>query len=45
MFSEQFCQQEEMINILESEKAMLQQHIISLKSAMCTYEIDIEKLE
>ena len=33
------------INILESEKAMLQQQIISLKSAICTSESNIEELE
>ena len=45
MFLEQFCQQEERINILESEKAMLQQQIISLNSAMSTSESNIEELE
>ena len=45
MSLEQFSQQEERINILESDKAMLQQQIISLKSAMCTSESNIEELE
>ena len=45
MFSEQFSQQEERINILESEKAILQQQMISLKNAMCTSESNIEELE
>ena len=45
MFVEHFSQQEERINILESEKAMLQQQIISLKNAMCTSESNIEELE
>ena len=45
MFSEQFSQQEERINILESEKSILQQQIISLKNAMCTSESNIEELE
>ena len=36
MFSEQLCQQKDRINILELEKLMLRQQIISLKSAMCT---------
>ena len=42
---EQFHQQEERINILESEKTMLQQQIISLKSSMCTSESNIEEPE
>ena len=45
MFLKQFCQQEERINILESEKAMLQQQIISLKSVMSTSKSNIEELE
>ena len=46
MFSEQFSQQEERINILESEKTILQQQqIIGLKNAMCTSESNIEELE
>ena len=44
MFSEQFSQQEERINILESEKVMLQQQIISLKNAMCTSESNIKEI-
>ena len=45
MFSEQFSQQEERTNILESKKAMLQQQMISLEMAMCTSERNIEELE
>ena len=45
MFSEQFSQQEKRINILESEKAILQQQIISLKSGICTSESNIEEFE
>ena len=45
MFLEDLCQQEERINILESEKAMFQQQIISLKSVMSTSENNIEELE
>ena len=45
MFSEQFFQQEEGINIPESEKAMIQHQIISLNSVMCTSESNIEELE
>ena len=45
IFLEQFSQQEERINILKLEKAMLQQQTISLKSAMCTSESNIEELE
>ena len=45
MFSEQFSQQEERINILESEKTILQQQQIGLKNAMCTSESNIEELE
>ena len=46
MFSEQFSQQEERINILESEKTILQQQqTIGLKNAMCTSESNIEELE
>ena len=45
IFLELFSQQEETINILQLEKAMLQQQTISLKSAMCTSESNIEELE
>ena len=45
MFLEQYSQQEERISILESERALLQQQIINLKSAMCTSESNIEELE
>ena len=45
MFLEYLCQQEERINILESEKAMFQQQIISLKSVMCTSDSNIKELE
>ena len=42
IFSEKCCHQEERMNILESEKSMLQEQIISLNSAMCTSESNIE---
>ena len=45
IFSEQFFHQEDRINYLESEKVMLQQQIISLKSVMCTSASNIEELE
>ena len=45
MFSKQFSRQEERINILESEKAMLQQQIISLKNGMCISESNIKEIE
>ena len=45
MFSGQFFQQEERINILKSIKSMLQQQIINLKSAMGTSISNIKEFE